>query len=152
LMERFHMDPNRLSRTSVVAEASAAILKTACFQRRPDRSPLAKPRLANRTIEMLHSIGLPANLKSPRIPAPVRKHRYRSLSIRSVELGPFKLVISKCTLASSFWILNNGRLRKGHRPMPDRRRENRAGCLHGLRRRAGVSAHGFIVRALSVAA
>ena len=29
LMERFHMDPNRLSRTSVVAEASAAILKTA---------------------------------------------------------------------------------------------------------------------------
>ncbi len=29
LMERFHLDPNRLSRTSVVAEASAAILKTA---------------------------------------------------------------------------------------------------------------------------
>jgi hypothetical protein len=29
LMEKFRMDPNRLSRTSVVAEASAAILKTA---------------------------------------------------------------------------------------------------------------------------
>jgi len=28
-MEKFHMDPNQLSRTSVVAEASAAILKTA---------------------------------------------------------------------------------------------------------------------------
>jgi hypothetical protein len=29
LMEKFHMDPNHLSRTSVVAEASAALFKTA---------------------------------------------------------------------------------------------------------------------------
>ena len=89
LMENFHMDPAKLEKTTIVAEASSAIQKAAAgggFQLRSDpRNADARggPRTGVHTIRGERAgesrVGIIAAAENPRLPA---GHRFRAIHVR----------------------------------------------------------------------